>query len=83
MTSVSFLSYSDDVTLPSSAKLQLVTGWTPHMSGKGGETLQGKDRGKTRVNGKWSGKWTTVDLSEKKDFSAGRKREREEEMDCG
>lgn len=37
LTAVSFLSHSDDVTLPSSAKLQPVTGWTPHMSGKGGK----------------------------------------------
>lgn len=40
---VSFLSRSDDVTLSSSAKLQLVTGWTPHMSGKGGEVHKGKE----------------------------------------
>lgn len=30
---------------PSSAKLQLVTGWTPHMSGKGGEVHKEEGEG--------------------------------------
>lgn len=31
------------MSLSSPAKLQLVTGWTPHMSGKGGEVPKGKE----------------------------------------
>lgn len=60
---VSFLSCSDDVTLPSSAKLQLVTGWTPHMNGKGGEVHKGKEGEEGRV---WLMDETNMRLNEKK-----------------
>lgn len=39
MAVVCFLSGLGDVTPFSPAKLQLDTGWTPHMSGKGGVVL--------------------------------------------
>lgn len=34
-----------DVTRSRPAKLRLVTGWTPHMSGKGGEVPEGEAGG--------------------------------------
>lgn len=59
LLSLSLSSCNDDITLPSAAKLQLVTGWTPHLNGKGGGVHRGRGRG-------WWWDYTDMGLTEKK-----------------